>query len=373
MIKNSIFSLLVGLLVSLNTSKAHAQAVVLPMGDQFIVIPTAGTSDDGGPSISFDFASFDYQRKNERILTGFPIGHDLPKATNELFYNLELDGYGGLPFGSCLYRSETLGQTFGGITRTYSIEEQQYCVANENKDLMRVWANRNPNLKNVLLKNVTIKNAFRTRNVVDGTIVPNSASLPHTDTYQSFYTGSSVERPDWIVIQDTLIKNSDNSLMINGGGRFKGAVYQNLAADCDQEFRGDARERAKNDYRAYVSTDESEVEQEAGGRHPCSNSMGFSSLENAPLWLIEVKANRVAVTNNGAPVVVIGSQTEDDQPLRVTMRDSNRRIVEHNNVQRYVSIEEALEDHPRPPYIEMSCSGWQNPPRGCETRLGYLN
>jgi len=339
------------------------------LGTEFFVIST-GTSSNNG---ALDFSSFDYQRKNERILTGFPIGHNLPKAKNELFYNLELDGYGGLPFGSCLYRSETLGQTFGGITRNYSVAESEVCVANENQDLMRVWANRNPNLKNVLLKNMTIKNAFRTRNVVDGTIVKTSSALPHTDTYQSFYVGSSVERPDWIVIQDSLIKNSDNSLMVNGGGRFKGAVYQNLATGCDQAFKNDTRERAKNDYRAYISSNEAEVEQNAGGRFSCSNAMGFSTQEQAPVWLIGVKVNRVAITNNGAPVIVIGGETSNNQPLRVTMRDANRRIVEHNNVQRYDSIEAALRDHARPPYIEFSCTGWQTPPRGCETRRGYLN
>jgi len=352
----------------ISTGNAFAQSVVVPIDDDLIVIPIKKAA-----SSILDFSDFDYQRKNERILTGFPIGHNLPKARNELFYNLELDGYGGLPFGSCLYRSETLGQTFGGITRNYSSAEQRYCIANENEDLMRVWANRNPNLKNVLLKNMTIKNAFRTRSVVDGDIVRNSQEIPHTDTYQSFYIGSSEEDPDWIVIQDSLIKNSDNSLMINGGGRFKGAVYQNLVTGCDQEFRDDARERAKNDYRAYISSNETEVEANAGGRNPCSNSMTFSTQETAPLWLIGVKVNRVQVDNNNAPVIVIGAKTNSNAPLRVTMLDSNRRIVDHDNVQFYNSIEEALIDHPRPPYIEMSCTGWRSSPRGCESRRGYLN
>lgn len=366
--KNSPVCLLSGLITMAMITNIYAQAVVVPLSDDIIVIPIEGAS-NGTP----DFSGFDYQRKNERILTGFPIGHNLPKAKNELFYNLHLDGYGGLPFGSCLYRSETLGQTFGNLTRSYSQAEQRYCVANENRDLMRVWGNRNPNLKNVLLKNMTIKNAFRTRNVVDGTIVKNSRALPHTDTYQSFYTSSSKEDPDWIVIQDSVIKNSDNSLMVNGGGRFKGAVYQNLETGCDQAFRNDTRERAKNDYRAYISSNEDEVEQEAGGRHPCSNSMGFSTQEVATLWLIGVIVNRVQVTNNGAPVIVIGAETSNNQPLRVTTRDSNGRLVNHNNVQLYNSIEEALKDHPKPPYIEMSCKGWLSPPRGCESRRGYLN
>ena len=350
----------------------YAKAVVVPLDDGFYVIPTqrsTQTPSGGG----FNFSSFDYQRKNERILTGFPIGHDLPKATNQLFYNLELDGYGGLPFGHCLYRSETIGSTISGVTRHYSSQEQRYCVANENRDLMRVWGSRNPNLKNVLLKNMTIKNAFRTRSVVDGTIVETSSALPHTDTFQSFYTGSSLEHPDWLVIQDTIIKNSDNSLMIHGGGRFKGAMYQNLETGCDQAFRDDTRERAKNDYRAYISTNESEVESNASGNHPCSNSMTYSSNEFSPLWLINVRVASVIVTNNEAPVILIGGRSSSGEPVRVTMRDSQRRIVAHSNVQSYASIEDALKDHSRPPYIEMSCSGWRSAPNACETRRGYLN
>lgn len=355
--------------------------VVVPLGEDLLVIPldkvstsrptTPPAPGPTGPAI--DFSSFDFQMRDQRILTGFPIGHNLPKATNELFYNLELDGYGGLPFGSCLYRKETLGQTIGGITRNYSSDEQTYCVANENKDLMRVWGNRNPNLKNVLLKNMTIKNAFRTRNEVDGVIVKSGSGLPHTDTFQSFYTGNSKENPDWLVIQDTLIKNSDNSLMIHGGGRFKGAVYQNLETGCDQAFRADARERAKNDYRAYKSTNEAEVEEKARGKNPCSNSMNFASKVAAPFWLIEIQnTNRVGASNQNAPVIVIGSVANDGTPLRVTTRDANRKVITHPNVLRYATIEDALRLHARPPYIEMSCAGWKSPPRGCEARRGYL-
>ena len=64
MIKNTIASLLLGLLMLVNTNKAFAQAAVVPLGDQLIVILTKETSGNGGPNISLNFSSFDYQRMN---------------------------------------------------------------------------------------------------------------------------------------------------------------------------------------------------------------------------------------------------------------------------------------------------------------------
>jgi len=33
--------------------------------------------------------TFDYERSNQQILTGFSVGHDIPTSTNHLFYNME--------------------------------------------------------------------------------------------------------------------------------------------------------------------------------------------------------------------------------------------------------------------------------------------
>lgn len=362
-IKNKLFWSVIAL--SLITT-VSAQ-VVIPLGNDFFVI---GTENNSG-IVTIDFDDFDYQRINERILTGFPIGHNLPISKNQLFYNLELDGYGGLPFGSCLYREETLGQTISGVLRTYTDQEMQFCNANANSDLMRVWDNRNPDLKNVLLKNMTIKNAFRTRNVVDGVIVTSSSALPHTDTFQLFYLGSSQEDPEWLVIQDTLIKNSDNSLMITGGGQFDAAVYQNLTAACDDAFKADTLERARNDYRAYVSQDENEVTQNVRIA-PCSNAMNFSTNhDNSTIWLINVQANRVSVPND-SQVIWVGDHSL--VPSGITTRDASNKVVSHDPelIDMFTTIEQALQNHSRPPYIEYSCSGWAYPPTGCETQQGYL-
>jgi len=358
LIKQSIYRLLI-VALSLVMLAAPIQAqVVVPLDDGFIVIPYDGKSTNTTPTnrpTSPQPSGFDFVLANQRILSGFPIGHDLPQATNELFYNLLLDGYGGLPPGSCLQRGYLLPD---------SDPNKALCTANENRDLMRVWSNRNPNLKNVLVKNLTIMNAFRTYNIVDGTVVTSSSALPHTDTFQSFYGSNPDEDPDWFVLQDTYIKNSDNSLMISATP-FRGAVYQNLITGCDAHFRQDTKTRNINDTATFNPSGT------PGGDHPCTNTVSFGSNKAAPLWLINVVSNgRVGISNNNAEVIVIG---DNDRELNVSTRDSNNRIIPHPNVRYYASIEAALLTEARPPYIELSCSGWSTPPAGCQSRTGYLN
>lgn len=353
-----ILALLACGLVSIRLVMAGDTSVVLPLGDDFIVVPL---TDRMSPSQDLTPTGFDYVRKNERILTGFPVGHNLPKATNQLFYNLELDGYGGLPFGSCLRRGYLLDNT----NSTKAV-----CTANENRDLMRVWANRNPNLKNVLLKNMTIKNAFRTYNVVDGEVVTNSGDLPHTDAFQMYYSGRSEEDPDWLGIQDTVIKNSDNSLMITGGSKFDGAVYQNLHTLCDTEFAEDDRRRHENDARHFFP------DEEVRPSYSCTNSITFHSVVPATVWLIDVKAGTqgdsgIQILNELAPVIAVGAESQGWRIL--TREDRGKPIQPHPNVRHYPTIEAALALESRPPFIALSCSGWANPPANCESRLGYLN
>jgi len=301
---------------------------------------------------------FDYERSNQQILTGFSVGHDIPASTNHLFYNMELDGYGGLPFGSCLRRGYLLPD---------SDPNKDLCTANENRDLLRVWSNRNPDLENVLIKNLTVKNAFRTYNVVDGEVVQNSRAIPHTDTFQSFYPGNAAEDPEWLVIQDSVIKNSDNSLMIFST-RFSGILFHNLTTTCDEEFRADGRQRIINDNATFGGSPNPSV-------NVCGNSTTAGTSKAAPVWLVSISpsggAGRVGVTNQMARVVVVGNQEGD---YRVTTRDANRRIVAHPNVHYYPNIEAAIAgESTRPPFLELSCAGWATPPANCENRTGFLN
>ena len=63
-----------------------------------------------------------------------------------------IDGYGGLPMGSCLQRSMFITD----------LEEKTKCAPVENSDLFRSDNSSGSPAKNLLIKNVTIKNAFRT-------------------------------------------------------------------------------------------------------------------------------------------------------------------------------------------------------------------
>lgn len=65
-----------------------------------------------------------------------------------------IDGYGGLPMGSCLQRSMFLTNP----------TEKAKCTPVENSDLFRSDNSTQSPAKNLLLKNMTIKNAFRTGN-----------------------------------------------------------------------------------------------------------------------------------------------------------------------------------------------------------------
>ena len=300
---------------------------------------------------------FTSERSNQQILTNFPIGHNLRDVDNHLFYNLALDGYGGLPMGSCLRR---------GYLIPNSDPNKELCTANENRDLMRVWANQNRNLDNVVLKNMSIKNAFRTYNLVDGDVVETSTQLPHTDTFQTFYSSISLENPDWLVIQDTEIMNSDNNLMISGGGRFNGVLYHNLRTSCDGEFVVDVRSRIENDFDHFRPNDDYPT-----GRG-CANSMRIGNNEAALVWLVSVdpNTNGIHVTNDNDRVVIVGHPAGT---FRVISRDANRAVVDHPNVHYYNNIESALAaESRRPPMLELSCAGWLNPPANCESRIGFV-
>jgi len=232
---------------------------------------------------------------------------------------------------------------------------------------MRVWSNRNPDLKHVLLKNMTIKNAFRTYNVVDGDVVQNSRSLPHTDTFQAFFSGSAQEDPEWLAIQDTIIKNSDNSLMIFST-RFAGILYQNLITGCDSEFVEDGQQRILNDNAEFTGNTDPSL-------FVCGNNTTIGTSKAAPVWLVKILpsggAGRVGVTNQNARVVVVGIQEGD---YRITTRDADRRVVTHPNVYYYPNIEAALAaESSHPPFMELSCAGWATPPANCENRRGFLD
>lgn len=313
-------------------------------------------------TIAFDSEiSFAYKK------SGFPLGHNLGESIeNKLFYNLKLDGYGGLPMGSCLKR---------GYLIPDSDPTKNICQANENVDLFRDWSQfyaRNGEVtrfKNTLIKNVDVRNAFRTYNYVDGRVVKSSYDLPHTDTFQSYYGGAAGEKnSQWLVVQDSIIKNTDNGGMIVGDTHYKGFLYQNLEVGCDSAFIADGLKRIRNDYIRHGAVPAHE--------YVCTNHIGTSSYYYAPTWLIDIEFTNplVRVVTNGAPVVVIGKNREK---LNISFFGSTKP----GEICLYPTVEDALNDKDvkdgcgnfeRPPFLELSCAGWRNPPLNCETRRGYI-
>ncbi|MES2994945.1 MAG: hypothetical protein V4681_02865 [Patescibacteria group bacterium] len=299
--------------------------------------------------------TFAYERSSKLIQSGFPLGHGITQSENLLFYNLSLDGYGGLPQGSCLKR---------GYLMEDNAPTKETCTTNENRDLLRVWTNsKNPGLKNVLIKNVDIRNAFRTYNVVDGVHILVSSDVPHVDTFQSYFGPSTSATMEWMVIQDSVIKNSDNSNMIVGNSPWKGIVYQNLKSGfCDEWFLNDARTRHANDLLAHG------LPAPTGTKAFCTNGMGASTEKGGVIWLIDVQAGgTVQITPDTAPIVVVG-------PNRDTIK-----IEKGRPICRYQYIEDALGDtnasdgcgnFEHPPFIELSCAGWRSAPGGCTSTRG---
>ena len=298
--------------------------------------------------------TFAYERSNKLIQTGFPLGHGITSAENVLFYNLSLDGYHGMPQGSCLKR---------GYLMEDSDPTKARCTANENRDLLRSWVNKNPSFKSVLIKNVDIRNAFRTYNMTDGVYVKVPSGVPHVDTFQSYYGANTSDTMEWMVIQDSVIKNSDNSLMIVGDSPWKGIVYQNLRSGyCDAWFQADAKARYENDLVAHG------LPLPTGTKAFCTNGMGASTEKGGVIWLIEVQTGTtVRVSTDSVPAIIVGSNRDT---LKI---EKNRPIC------RYQYIEDALADtnasdgcgnFEHPPFIELSCAGWRSAPAGCSSTLG---
>ncbi len=298
---------------------------------------------------------FAYDRSNE-VVKNPPVGHNLPSGVeHRLFYNLLIDGYQGLPPGNCLTRSEFMSD---------SDPTKSICARTENKDLLRNWSqgSRGAGFKNVLIKNVTVKNAIRTINAEASNL------LPHVDTFQSYYSGSATEiaTSQWMVIQDSIMKNSDNSLMISGGnGSARGVVYQNLKAGfCDSWFYADGKKRMENDFIRKGLQPKSTY-------HYCTNSMMAQTITKGDIWLINSESSgSILAEPQGGNLILIGSSRS--QSFRSGLNIGNRC--------EYQYIEDALNDtnssdgcgnFKKPPFLELSCSGWKNPPTGCEASQGF--
>lgn len=317
---------------------------------------------DSGTS-RYGQVEFEYERASE-VANG-PVGHGIPddeNVKNRLFYNIIVDGYNGLPPGSCLERTYLMDD---------NDPQKALCAENENTDLFRDWTQGagHENLENVLFKNITAKNAFRTYNVIDGEVVQRSSDLPHVDLFQQHY-GNAPEyqttNPGWLVIQDAVLKNSDTGMTQIGGGPNIGVLYHNVRTACESWFVDDVYARVYNDQRTHgkPQSDPAAI---------CPNALRAGV--DGDIWYVEsgrASGRKVTALAEGGDIVVVGSNY---QSLEVTVQSSG------SDVCRYRYLEDALSDNDasdgcgnfnRPPFLELSCAGWRNPPADCEDTRGYL-
>ena len=255
------------------------------------------------------------------------VGTHGTRDANHVWHDLRADGYEGRPPGSCTRPGE---------------------CGMENIDVGHVWGSRNERI--VLIKNVEIKNAFKTTR---------TASIkPHVDTLQGYQAGLSSSDPQWLVIQDTLLRNSDDQILLLGNMKSAGVLLQNLVVEQEAWFDDDCS--ARND--TYEIKDPW-----------CAATNGIgSTIPDIPLWMVNVRfinTKSFSVDLGVHPLILI--DTPDSEWY---FRKGNAKPA---RVYRYDSIEEALADrscadcpHVPPPFVELSCTGWASPPAGCVDRLG---
>lgn len=244
-------------------------------------------------------------------------------------YDWSRDGYEGRPFGSC----RTVG-----------------ACALENLDLGHpAWTDSA--LRNVLVKNWSLKNAFKTN--------PD----PHVDVTQVY---DSPGWGGWFVVQDSTLKNSDDGIVqyqfgYQGTGgcasyagkprnEFGGVVLQNLTLDQEAGFVADCLARPGR----------------SGGS--CSQGNFMGSWNPGEGWLINYKTNGWPITlqQQWKKVVVIGNLPDlgfraGDAYAYSTMQTCTTAPCSFGGkvFGPYPNIEAAIAaGHAEPPFVRLSCSGW---------------
>jgi hypothetical protein len=247
-------------------------------------------------------------------------------------YDWTVDGYQGRPFGSC---------------RTAGV------CSNENLDLAHPsW--KDSALRHVLVKNWNLKNAFKTN------------PAPHVDVTQVL---DSPGWGGWFVVQDSMLKNSDDGIVqfqfgyqgtggcaaVAGKPRdaFGGVVLQNLTLGQDAAFVADCQAR---------------------GDTVCNQGNHMGSWNPGEGWLINYRTNGWGITLQQAwkKVVVVGNlpdlsfRTGDAYAFSTQQSCTAAPCSFAGRVfGPYPSIEAAIAaGHAEPPFVRLSCSGWADP-RNC--------
>lgn len=257
-------------------------------------------------------------------------------------YDWTYDGYLGAGWGVCI--------TPGA------------CPDNDRQDLTHPTWHDTAN-RHVLIKNWDVRNAYKTTVTGD----------PHVDVTQIL---NAPGWNGWFVMQDSTLMNSDDGIVqwqfgagagnLSGCGSFEGqavanfggVVVQNLVLDQQAEFTQDCLDRG-------VDT--------AG----CSGEGNFlGSWEAGTGWLINYQTNGWTITLQQAwdKVVVVGSTP--DLALRsdgigynfstASACTGSPCMLSNNVWGPYANIEAAIAaGHTEPPFVRLSCSGWETPPPHC--------
>lgn len=259
---------------------------------------------------------------NARVLGTHNTACKNAGGCNYLFWNVRADGYAGRPPGSCL----TPGQ----------------CPEMEDQDVGHIWGSGKE--KTVLIHGVELKNAFKVRHD------------PHVDTLQIFQGGHNAGR--WpAVIQNTILRNSDDQILLTGNMTLHTLVLQNVLIEEEQWFENDCKARAKL---------------WAPLHQACAANNVIGSTAPVVVWLISLRklgpTPALALATNVARAIVIDSLEDDGSNGGAWKR---HRTQFRGTVAHYASIEDALAaGETEPPFLEASCSGWLIPPVGCSSTLG---
>ena len=234
------------------------------------------------------------------------VGTHRSHGSNHIWYDVVADGYEGRPPGSCI---------------------QNGACPWQNNDVGHIWGGRSEQI--VLVKNVEIKNAFKT---VNG---------PHVDTLQGYQAGLATVSP--VSVINTILRNSDDQILLYGNMHSAPLVFQNVLIEQEAWFDEDCLARNTDPW--------------------CGATNGIFSDVPTPVWLVHVDIRNTAnlrIGGNVTELILIGT---NESVLDVE--------ISADRVRRYASIEAALSaGHAEPPFLRLACAGWASPPAGCDSRLG---
>lgn len=257
---------------------------------------------------------------------------------NQTFFEWDQDGYNGTkPTGSSCTTASSCGQGPKGA----------------GSDLTHIWVNMRA--KSILWKSLLIQNGWKT--------CPNctsSSENPHVDNLQVWGQGNELFQ--YLVIQDTIFRNSDDQMMHSSqvqenGGDVKAVVLQNVVFEQQPLYQQECAARAAR----YPAMDNGC----SGGPLRVPNN-GAKNTQQWDIWLIKVRSP-LAIQGGSCPGACMTN--------RVILVDTPSAVFSRANhtgtLVTYTSIEQALAaGEKEPPFLRLSCGGWASPPAGCVSAPG---